>query len=98
MAYSNFTLRTVRTQFDLEEVDTAGLFSDIEPMDPSELLTTLLARNVPLATAIGTEKAKSELIVANVLVELREQLDHRISLFSGIDFNVDDERWTDGCL
>ena len=31
MAYSNFTLRTVRTQFDLEEVDTAGLFSDIEP-------------------------------------------------------------------
>ena len=91
MAYRNFTLRTVRTQFDLEEVDTAGLFSDIEPMDPSELLATLLARNVPLATAIGTEKAKSELIVANVLVELREQLDHRISLFSGIDFNVDDE-------
>ena len=91
MAYSNFTLRTVRTQFDLEEVDTAGLFSDIEPMDPSELLTTLLVRNVPLATAIGTEKAKSELIVANVLVELREQLDHRVSLFSGIDFNVDDE-------
>ena len=98
MAYSNFTLRTVRTQFDLEEVDTAGLFSDIEPMDPSELLATLLARNVPLATAIGTEKAKSELIVANVLVELREQLDHRISLFSGIDFNVDDESGlTDVC-
>lgn len=91
MAYSNFTLRTVRSQFDLEEVDTAGLFSDIEPMDPSELLTTLLARNVPLATAIGTEKAKSELIVANILVELREQLDHRISLFSGIDFSIDDE-------
>ena len=91
MAYSNFTLKTVRTQFDLEEIDTAGLFSDVEPMDPSELLTTLLVRNIPLATAIGTEKAKSELIVANVLVELREQLDHRISLFSGIDFNVDDE-------
>ena len=96
MAYSNFTLKTVRTQFDLEEIDTAGLFSDIEPMDPSELLTTLLVRNVPLATAIGTEKAKSELIVANVLVELREQLDHRISLFSGIDFNVDDERGLTG--
>jgi hypothetical protein len=91
MAYSNFTLKTVRTQFDLEEVDTAGLFSDIEPMDPSELLTALLARNVPLATAIGTEKAKSELIVANVLVELREQLDRRVSLFSGIDFSVDEE-------
>ncbi len=29
------------------------------------------------------------MIVADVLVELREQLDHKISLFSGIDFNVD---------
>ncbi len=96
MAYSNFTLRTVRAQFDLEEIDTAGLFSGIESMGPSELLTTLLARNVPLATAIGTEKAKSELIVANVLVELREQLNRRISLFSGVDFNVDEEKGLTG--
>lgn len=91
MSYSNFTLPAARTAFQLEEVDTAGLFSGIEPVTPSELLTDVLARNVPLATAIATEKAKSELIVANVLVELREQLDHRISLFSGIDFNVDEE-------
>ena len=91
MAYSNFTLKTVRSEFNLEEVDTAGLFSDIEPVVPSDLLKDVLARNIPLATAIATEKAKSELIVANVLVELREQLDHKISLFSGIDFNVNDE-------
>ena len=89
MAYSNFTLGTAREAFQLEEVDTAGLFSHIEPVAPSELLTAVLHRKVPLATAIGTEKAKSEMIVADVLVELREQLEHRISLFSGIDFNVD---------
>ena len=92
MAYSNFTLETVREAFDIEEVDIAGLFSDSEPMAPSELLTAVLARNVPLATAIGTEKAKSEMIVADVLVELREQLNLSISLFSGIDFNIDNER------
>ena len=91
MAYSNFTLETVREAFDKEEVDIAGLFADSEPMPPSELLTAVLARNIPLATAIGTEKAKSEMIVADVLVELREQLNLSISLFSGIDFNVDDE-------
>lgn len=91
MAYSNFTLQTVRKAFALEEIDTANLFAGSEPMAPSELLTAVLARNIPLATAIGTEKAKSEMIVADVLVELREQLEHRISLFSGIDFNVDDE-------
>ena len=96
MAYSNFTLDTVREAFDLEEVDIAGLFSDSEPMPPSDLLTAVLARNIPLATAIATEKAKSEMIVADVLVELREQLNLSISLFSGIDFNVDDENGLTG--
>ena len=96
MAYSNFTLETVREAFDIQEVDIAGLFSDSEPITPSELLTAVLERNVPLATAIGTEKAKSEMIVANVLVELREQLNLSISLFSGIDFNVDDENGLTG--
>ncbi len=96
MAYSNFTLQTVREAFDLEEVDTPNLFAGSEPMVPSKLLTAVLARNIPLATAIGTEKAKSEMIVADVLVELREQLAHRISLFSGIDFNVDDENGLTG--
>ncbi len=89
MAYSNFTLDTVLEAFDLEEVDAAGIFAASEPVRPSELLTAVLARNIPLAHAIGTEKVKSELIVANVLVELREQLEHRISFFSGIEFNVD---------
>ena len=89
MAYSNFTLDTVLEAFDLKEVDAAGIFAASEPVKPSELLTAVLARNIPLALAVGTEKVKSELIIANVLVELREQLEHRISFFSGIEFNVD---------
>ena len=91
MAYSNFTLDTAREAFNLEEIGTVGIFAGCEPLVPSDLLTAILERKIPLATAIGTEKAKSEMIVADVLVELREQLDHRISLFSGIDFNVDAE-------
>ena len=91
MAYSNFTLDTAQEAFDLEEIDAAGIFADFESVVPSELLTAVLARNIPLATAISTEKAKSEMIVADVLVELREQMERRISLFSGIDFNVDPE-------
>ena len=98
MAYSNFTLDTVLEAFDLEEVDAAGIFAASEPVKPSELLTTVLERNVPLAFAIGTEKAKSELIVAFVLVELREHFDRRISFFSGIDFNVDAEYGLTGGL
>ena len=53
--------------------------------------STVLGRKAALATAIGTEKARSELIVADILFELREHLEARISLFSGIEFNVDAE-------
>ena len=91
MAYSNFTLDTAREAFQLERANTSEIFTDIEPVAPSSLLVEVLNRKVFLATAIGTEKAKSEMIVADVLVELREHFEHRISLFSGIDFNVDDE-------
>lgn len=91
MAYSNFTLEAVLTTFQLEKVESVGIFAQIDPVAPSAHLTTALSRNVPLAVAIGTEKAKSEMIVANVLIELREQFKQRISLFSGIDFNVNAE-------
>lgn len=91
MAYSNFTLETVRKTFQLETDEAADLSSGIESMAPSEYLTITLARKVPLALAIGTEKASSELIVADILVELREKFEHRISFFSGIDFSVDVE-------
>lgn len=89
MSYSNFTLESVLATFQLEKVESAGIFSETEPIPPSDYLTTGLGKKVSLAAAIGTEKARSELIVADVLVELREKFDYRISFFSGIDFNVD---------
>ena len=96
MAYSNFTLETAQKTFQLETVRSKGLFSKIEPVEPSTYLTTGLAKKAPLATAIGTEKARSELIVADVIVELLEHFDYRISFFSGIEFNVDAEKGLSG--
>ncbi len=91
MAYSDFTLESVGMAFELERVASIDLFSEIEPITPSSHLTTQLKKKVPLAVAIGTEKARSELIITDVLFELREHFDRRISLFSGVDFNVDAE-------
>ena len=91
MAYSNWTLEAVVPAFQLEKTDTRGLFSEIGPVGLSAYLTTGLEKKASLATAIGTEKARSEMIVADVLVELLEHFDRRISLFSGIDFSVDAE-------
>ena len=91
MAYSNFTLEEVLSRFQLEKIESVGLFSESEPVTPRAYFTSELSKKVPLATAIGTEKARSELIVADVLFELREISESQISLFSGIDFNVDAE-------
>ena len=89
MAYSSFTLGKVSRTFHLETIRRRGIFANIEPVAPSEHLTAALERKLPFAVAMGTEKAKSELIVADVLVELCLHFADRVSLFSGIDFNVD---------
>jgi len=57
-------------------------------------LADLLKQNVPLALAIGTEKASSELIIINLFLELKKQLN--ISFFSGIDFTVDKDKGLNG--
>ena len=89
MPYSNFTFDSVQETFDLGILQVIGIFAEAEPVVPSEYLSAGLAKKAPLAIAIGTEKAKSEMIVTDILVELREHFEGSISLFSGVDFNVD---------
>lgn len=90
MAYSDFTtLSKVRTAFNLTIDETTRLFTDIAPIEPSEYLKTTLNEFVPLANAINTEKARSELIIAPVLLEVRRHLNFQIGFFPGTEFNVD---------
>lgn len=92
MAYSNFTLAKVKEDFGLTVDETQNLFNDIPAVQPSEILSVILQDYIPLATAIGTEKARSEFLIAPILSEVRRQLNYQISLFSGTDFNVDVEK------
>lgn len=52
MAYSNFTLETVREKFQLEIIESANIFAGIEPVPPSEALVAELEKKVQLAVAI----------------------------------------------
>jgi hypothetical protein len=92
MAYSNFTLAKVKEDFGLTVDETQNLFVDVEGVKPSDILSVTLQEYIPLATAIGTEKARSEFLIAPILSEVRRQLNYQISLFSGTDFNVDIEK------
>ncbi len=92
MSYSDFkTLDQIKKQFSISVSSSGSLFDNIKEVKPSEQLANILSENVSLALNINTEKARSELIIAPVLVEVRKRLERKISLFSGLEFNVDDK-------
>lgn len=96
MAYSDFTLEAVIRTFALRLDDRGDLFKTLAAVDRGPLLREILADNVPLATAIHTEKARSELIVVPILIEAWKRTGRRVSLFSGVAFDVDPVRGLNG--
>ena len=92
MAYDDFSLETLIEQFGLQTDEQGDYFAPTPPVTISDTLRKHLHRYVPLATAIGTEKARSEFIIAPLLVEVIEQAVPPVSIFSGVEFNPDPER------
>jgi hypothetical protein len=88
MPYSSFTLAQVQRQFGLNVIKGV-FFKDLPVLTPRDWLVNLLQESAPLAAGLGTEKVRSELIVAPLLFEIRELLDRQIGLFSGTDFTID---------
>lgn len=95
MSYSDFK--------DLDSLKTLGITTIesvqnlivSEPIEPSSFLIEALKRFTPLATAINTEKARSEYLIAPILSEIAF-INSQISLFSGRNFNVDASRGLTG--
>jgi hypothetical protein len=86
MAYSDFTLETVRRQFDLN-LETGALFPNIIPVTPSAWLRETLQKGGQLA--LVSEKARSEFIVAPILLTVGEFAEGRVTIHSGQRFDVD---------
>lgn len=96
MAYSNFSLSQVKANFDLQIDETQDLFAGVDPVVPSDLCRTVLREQFPLASAINTEKARSELVIMPLLMEVRRQLHHQVAIFSGTTFDVDPAQGLEG--
>ena len=96
MAYSDFSLAKVRDSFDLTLDESKDLFADVRSVEPSEILKSILTDYIPLATAIATEKARSEFLIAPLLADVRRQSQNQISLFSGNEFPVEPKLWLHG--
>jgi hypothetical protein len=89
MAYSDFTFELLRERFQIEYREVMGLFEPLPAVAPSAFLTMAIERGLPIALGRGREKARSEMLVAPILMEIREHLNRQISVFSGPEFNVD---------
>ena len=69
MSYSDFDLKQVKQNLGLKLIEKQNLFAAINSVEISPSFQATLTENIPLARAINTEKARSELIIINVLVE-----------------------------
>lgn len=96
MSYSQFSIENIKANFGITIAEKIGIFANLPEVSYSALLAETLEYNIPLALAITSEKARSEMIVAPILIELRKQLSNQISLFSGKEFNVDLEQGLSG--
>ncbi len=95
MAFRDFTFPQVQEALGLR-VEDGHLFPGAPPLAVREEFVAFVRDGVALALAISTEKAKSEFIIAPVLLELRRVLGPKFVLFSGVEWDVDAGRGLNG--
>jgi hypothetical protein len=97
MSYSDFkTLDKAINDLNLTLEESHNLFAQITPVKPSQRLKETLEETLELATNISTEKARSELIITPILLEVRRLFQGKVGYFSGTSFNVDESRGLNG--
>jgi hypothetical protein len=96
MAYSDFDLRTARERLGLTFRENVDLFGAAPEVPVPISLRQFLDEWSPVALAMNTEKAKSEMIIAPILMEAVRLSDRRLHLFSGMTFDVDKDRGLNG--
>jgi hypothetical protein len=95
MAFRDFGFPDVQQAFGLTLAE-ADLFGGIPAMELPPTFVEWMRSGIDLALAINTEKARSEFIIAPMLLELKRLLGEGFGLFSGVEFNVDTARGLNG--
>jgi hypothetical protein len=97
MSYSDFkTIDQAVASLELMVEDIPHLFSQFPSIEPSQRLKETLEETLDLASSISTEKARSELIITPILLEVRRIFKNKIGYFSGNSFNVEESKGLTG--
>ncbi len=95
MAYSDFTLDAVTKQFQIHQ-KMSSLFVETELILASDWLRQSLEHGKRLALFSGNEKARSEFIIAPIMVEIEQVFGNQIAIFSGKNLEGDKEQGLTG--
>jgi hypothetical protein len=95
MAYNNFTLDTVKNRFRLR-IANERFCESLPSAEAGVEFLSVFTDQFELGNTSRTEKAKSELLVSPLLVQARKLVNKRVQLFSGEEFNVDQDRGLNG--
>lgn len=95
MAFRDFVFPQVQGQLGLR-VEDGNLFAATPSFPSRPDFADFVRDGTTLALANSTEKAKSEFIIAPVLLELRRSMKGGFTLFSGVEWEVDRERGLNG--
>jgi hypothetical protein len=95
MAFRDFTVEDIHEKLKLQTREVR-LFAEVPSVTVRKEFAETLEDGVDLATAIDTEKAKSEFIIAPILLELRRTVGDKFKLFSGVEWNVEPGRGLNG--
>ncbi|MCU0427478.1 MAG: hypothetical protein MUF71_17830 [Candidatus Kapabacteria bacterium] len=90
MSYRKFTLSSFSKDFSIT-ISSAEIFPQpIALVEPSSRLKADIDEGVKLP--LGTEKAKSENLIAPILREIRRRNDDSFTIFSGYNLSIDRKR------
>lgn len=90
MAYSDFSLSQVKKAFALTE-ESCELFPQLSTVQPSSWLQETLTYSLKLALSSSSEKARSEFIIAPILIELERLNPENLAIYSGENLDVDEQ-------
>jgi hypothetical protein len=95
MAFRDFTFPKVLSELGLTLTDR-DLYGAVAPLEPEPEFEKRMRVNVPLGVGGHNEKARSEFIIAPVLLELKYRFPDRFGLFSGFPLDIDASRGLNG--
>ena len=95
MSYREFVLSDVEARLGLT-ISIERLFPNVVETAPRPGFLDTITEGVTVAQGVDSEKARSEFVIAPILLEFRRLRGNQNALFSGVEFNVDPEQGLNG--